>query len=387
MKAGNMSLKCIPQVMVVLILAFLNIAYACDLEGVKDLDPLEVLQKRYVPEVLPMSFLKQLGNEEPLIHKNGITYSIRDKKSFSAKLPYTLPISDGWFNHQETLEATSITQVLGFIPKEEKNCSKMILNYAYPGRYGSGQQVLTFYAHIQPEDEVLVAALQSQQTKSSSLEVFEMDEKGDITIFHQDGEELIGTIKLEENEDKDTISVLEKIKGMAKFVGPYVLNDVIQGQATKVIPEPLLAAMNMASAQAGYDTVVHATVGSPTEISQEDPLDSKRAELTRRSEALGAALTPIPGASKVRTALNLACHYAGYDSATHWWYGVPSKMKGDTPEVDSYQRKINLAKGAARFAIVLFVPGGKFVVIGSKIYEFVQGKSVTETVIEKVASS
>ncbi|OJX10752.1 MAG: hypothetical protein BGO77_02540 [Caedibacter sp. 37-49] len=386
-----MSLKYIPQIIIVLILSFVKIASACNLEETANHDfsrnLVSVLLERYAPATLPMTFFRKLSEAEAFTYENGVIYSIENKEGFSAKLPYNLPISDYVFGHQETLEVKSIIQDLRFIPKEESGYSKMILNYAYPGRYGSGQQVLTFYAHIRSEDEELVTGLKDQQDKSSTLKAFEMNEEDDITIFHQKGEEFIGTIKLDEMEDKDTISVLEKIKGMSKFVGPYVLNDVIQGQATKVIPEPLLAAVNMASAQAGYDTVVHATVGSSTEIPQEDPLDSKRAELTRRSEAIGAALTPIPGASRIRTALNLACQFAGYDSATHWWYSVPAKMKGDTPEVDSYQRKINLAKGAARFAIVLFVPGGKFVVIGSKIYEFVQGKSVTETIAEKVATS
>jgi len=251
----------------------------------------------------------------------------------------------------------------------------------------TGPQTLKFYAHIQPQDEDLASELKAQQDKGTSLDTFEMGDNDVIKIFHQDGEELIGTIELENGEDEKEASLSEKIQGMVKFVGPYILNDVVQGQVTRVIPESILAVANMASAQAGYDTVVHAALQSPSEAPQEDPLDQKRAELTKRSEAIGAVLTPIPGATKIRTALNLACQYAGYDSATHWWHGVASKMKGDIVELDSYQRKINLAKGAARLAIVMFVPGGKFVVIGSKIYEFVQGKSITETVVDKVATS
>lgn len=370
-----MSLKPLIQFIVVLVFSTLNTIYACD---TKDLisnheEAGLTFVRRYAPETLPLSFFEEVAIHGKVIQEE-ITYSVEDQSIIQAKLPKNLLISDGLLKQRETLEIKRLTRIPLSNPADS---SKLVLEYAYQGRWFSGEQKLVFHAHLKDSlDEKFV------QQWTTTLQGF--------TIHYQEENTLIATLPLEEKalEEVDSPSLLKKVTTAVQSVAPYVLNDVTQGLAPKLVPAEALVALNAFSAKSGYDTPLHALLSQGNvQEDESDPLDQKRKELTKTSEAIGATLALVPGATRVRTAINLACQYGGYDSLTHLIKGVPSKPKGDTVEEDSYQKKIDLTKGAARLAIVLFVPGGKFVVIGSKIYEFVVRESVTQTVVEKVTNS
>lgn len=369
-----MSLRLVIQFVMVMAFPCLNTIYACDFEELTSIHKHAafIFVKKYAPDTLPLKFFEELA-------KNGktsledITYSVTDQSATQKFLPKNLLVSDGICGQRDALEIKRLTT----IPCVDLNdSSKLILEYAYKGRWFSGQQKITFYAHL---EDLLDEKFVQQWTKT--LEGFE--------IHYREDETLIATLSLDEgNEEKIEPTLLKKVSTAVQFVAPYVLNDVAQTFAPKLVPPEVLVSLNTLSAKSGFDTPLHALM--PQNEAQKleiDSLDQKRKELSNTSEAIGAALTFVPGATKVRTAVNLAFQYAGYDSATHWWYGVPAKMLRDTPEENSYQQKINLAKGTARLAIIMFVPGGKFIIIGSKIYEFVAGKSLTQAVVEKFTPS
>ncbi|AIL13325.1 hypothetical protein IM40_07180 [Candidatus Paracaedimonas acanthamoebae] len=360
--------------MMMLVFSGLNTTYACDTEDLTSIHEEAGLTfvKRYAPDTLPLSFFEELANHGKTTRED-ITYSVMDQSVIQAKLPTNLPISDGLLGHRENLEIKRLTTTPRTI---EGDPSKLALEYAYKGRWFSGEQKFAFYAHFQdPLDEKFV------QQWTTTLQGF--------TIHYQEDNTLIATLLLEGKEEEiEPSSLLKQVTTAAQFVAPYVLNDVAQSLAPKLVSSEALVVLNALSAKSGYDTPLHALLSQDeTQETEVDPLDQKRKELAKTSEAIGATLALVPGATKVRTAINLACQYGGYDSLTHLIKGVPSKSKGNTTEEDSYQRKIDFAKGAARLAILMVVPGAKFIVIGSKIYEFVAGESITQTVVEKVTNS
>ncbi|MBN9413148.1 MAG: hypothetical protein J0H12_04410 [Candidatus Paracaedimonas acanthamoebae] len=372
-----MSLRFLTQLIVALTFSYLNTTYASpprDLKDIHEMGGLTFLKVRgYAPDTLPLSFFEELAEHGKTVRDN-ITYSTTDRFAIKNTLPKNLLISDGIFGERAKLEIKCSTT----IPRiDSTDPSKLILKYTYKGRWGSGEQPFSFHAHLKDSDDEIFV-----QQWAKTLQGLE--------IYYQEDETLIATFSIEEEngEEVDSPSFLEKVTKAVKFVAPYVINDVTQSLAPCILPPEVLVGVNTLSAKSGFDTPLHALL--PQDSSQEaevDPLDQKRKELTKTSEAIGAALALVPGATKIRTAVNLVYQYLGYDSATHWWHGVPSKMEEDTPEKTSYQQKINLAKGAARLAIVIFVPGGKFVVIGSKIYEFIAGKSLTQTIVDKVTNA
>lgn len=367
-----MSLRFLTQLIVALVFSYLNTTCASppnDLGDIHEMGGLTFLKVRgYAPDTLPRSFFKELKENGETIFE-GITYSVTNKQTIEDSFPNNLPLSDLFGLEIKRLTTTPLSSL--------EDPSKLILEYAYQGRWFSGQQKFSFHAHLKDSDDEIFV-----QQWAKTLQ--------DLEIYYQEDETLIATLSIEEEngEEVDSPSFLEKVTKAVKFVAPYVINDVTQSLAPCILPSEVLVGVNTFSAKSGFDTPLHALL--PQDSSQEaedDPLDQKRKELTKTSEAIGAALALVPGATKIRTAVNLACQYGGYDSLTHLIKGVPSKMLGDTPKKTSYQQKINLAKGAARLAIIIFVPGGKFVVIGSKIYEFIAGKSLTQTIADQVTNA
>jgi len=386
-----MSLRPLIQFIVVLVFSTLNTIYACDTKDLTSIHEEAGLTyfkvSGYAPDTLPLSFFEELAKNgkvtREITPEKKITYAVEDQSLMQAMIPYNLMVSDKFMGHRESLEIKLLTAR----PEPINNdLSKLALKYAYQGRWGSGQQIFTFYAHLNESEDEESEAEQYFKEWTNTLNILQ-----NFTIHHQEKEEntFIATLSLGEDEEKvDSFSLLKQVTTAAQFVAPYVLNDVAQSLAPKLVPAEALVALNAFSAKCGYDTPLHALLSQGNAQEDEsDPLDQKRKEITKTSEAIGSALAFIPGATKVRTAINLACQYGGYGSLTHLIKGVPSKQKGSTVEEDSYQKKIELAKGTARLAIVLFVPGGKFVVIGSQIYQFVVGKSITQTVVEKVTNS